>query len=216
MKRTKKITQKLMVYALIMVIAIGGATSCKSKKKIAEEQAAAEYAAKVAQAKKDLLAIINGETNWTLDEQMSRVETIKGFNFDNQEIKDLIIQAEEKIKEEQRLMEEERLRKEEEAKKLKEKQKYNTLNNIFNTVASSGSYDSANADIENALQHFATPDVPVLIIIDKSAGFNDYDKPTTISKFLNYLKYIKAYNYEVESAKYDNQGKITELELIKK
>lgn len=204
------------MYALVAVIALGGATSCKSKKKLERERAAAEYAAKVEKAKKDLLAIINGETDWTLDQKKARVEEIKNMNLNDQEIQDLIVKAEEKIKEEERLLEEERLRKKEEEMRRKEMEKYNALNRSFSSVASASNYDEANSLIESTLQNFATPDVPVLIIISKVGGFNDYDKPTTISKFLDYLKYVKSYNYAVETAKYNEQGKITELELIKK
>jgi hypothetical protein len=216
MKKMKNLTSRLVMFALIAVIAIGGTTSCKSKKKLERERAAAEYAAKVEKAKKDLLAIINGDTDWTLEEKQARVEAIKGYNIEDQEVKDLIVQAEEKLKEEARLLEEERLRKEEEAARQKELEKYNVINNIFNSVASAPDYDAANAAIENAMKYFATPDIPVLIIISKAGGFNDYDRPTTISKFLNYLKDIKQYKYAVESAKYNELGKITELELIKK
>jgi hypothetical protein len=70
--------------------------------------------------------------------------------------------------------------------------------------------------IKKALQAFATPDIPVLIIISKSGGFNDYDRPTTISMFLNYLKDKKQYSYQVDTVVRDSMGKITELELIKK
>ncbi len=66
------------------------------------------------------------------------------------------------------------------------------------------------------MQQFASPDVPVLIIISQAGGFNDYDRPTTISNFLNYLKDRKEYKYKVESVKQDNLGKITEIELITK
>lgn len=212
----KNVTSRFVVYVMIALIAIGGTTSCKSKKKLEREQAAAEYAAKVDQAKKDLLSIINGETDWTLDQQKERVETIKSFNIEDPEIKDLITKAEDKIKEEERLLEEERLKKEEEAMKKKEAEKYNVINNVLNGIAGAGNFDAANAAIETAMQYFATPDIPVLIIISKAGGFNDYDKPTTISKFLNYLKDVKSYNYTVESAKYNELGKITELELLKK
>ena len=212
----KNVTSRLVVFMMIAAIAIGGTTSCKSKKKLERERAAAEYAAKVDLAKKDLLAIINGETDWSVEDQKARVETIKSFNIDDPEIKELITKAEEKIKEEERLLEEERLKKEEEARKQKEAEKYNVLNSAFNNIASAANYDAANMAIDNALKYFATPDVPVLIIISKAGGFNDYDKPTTISKFLNYLKDVKSYKYDVESAKYDALGKITELELLKK
>ncbi len=70
--------------------------------------------------------------------------------------------------------------------------------------------------INTTLSQFATPDIPVLIIISQSGGFNDYDRPTTITKFLNYLKDKQQYRYKVKEVVRDGLGKITELELIKK
>ena len=58
--------------------------------------------------------------------------------------------------------------------------------------------------------------MPVLIIISQSAGFNDYDRPTTIEKYLNYLKDQKVSRNSVHEIKYNANGKINELELIKK
>jgi hypothetical protein len=220
MKQVLKFSSKFAMLLLIMAIAIGGATSCKSKKKLAKEAAAAEYAAMVEQAKKDLNAIINEETTWSLDEQAARVATIKTYNIDDPEVIDLIEKAEMKIAElraeAERLAEEERLRKEEEARLRAEQSEFALINNALKDVANADSYDMANQRIDAALQQFSSPDVPVLIIISQAGGFNDYDRPTTISKFLNYLKDTKDYKYKVESVKQDGMGKITELELITK
>lgn len=205
---------------LVATIAFGGATSCKSKKKIAREKAAAEYVIKVDQAKKDLTAIINGSTNWTSDQMTERISKIKTYNIDDSEIKDLIIQAEQKVEEvratELRQAEEERLRREEEAKIRAAQSEFAVIDNQLNGIAAAGSIDGANNQIQQALTYFETSDIPVLIIISKSEGFNDYDRPTTISKFLNYLKDKKIYKYKVESVKRNSLGKITELELIVK
>lgn len=211
-----KVLSKTMMILLVATIAFGGATSCKSKKKLAKEKAAAEYAAKVDQAKKDLTAIIDGSTNWTADEMTQRIATIKSYNIDDSEVKDLIKQAEQKVDElkaeELRRAEEERLRQEEEARKSK----FLTIDQQLSAIATAGSIDESNNQIQKTLQEFETPDIPVLIIISKNSDFNDYDKPTTISKFLNYLKDKKQYKYVVESVKRNSLGKITELELIVK
>lgn len=211
-----KVLSKTMMILLVATIAFGGATSCKSKKKLAKEKAAAEYAAKVDQAKKDLTAIIDGSTNWTADEMTQRIATIKSYNIDDPEVKDLIKQAEQKVDElkaeELRRAEEERLRQEEEARKSK----FLTIDQQLSAIATAGSIDESNNQIQKTLQEFETPDIPVLIIISKNSDFNDYDKPTTISKFLNYLKDKKQYKYVVESVKRNSLGKITELELIVK
>jgi len=210
----------LMVVILLASITMGGLSSCKSKKKLAKEQAAATYNAKVQQAKKDLTAMLNGTTNWTLDEQFDRLNTIKSYNMDDAEVKDLIVKVENKLNgakaEAERKAEEERLRKEEEAKKKAEQARFNAINEKLTAIAHAGSLDAANKQIEETLQVFATPDVTVLIIIDQVDGVNDYDRPTTALRFLNYLKDKKAYHFAVESVKRNAQGKITELELIKK
>jgi len=217
MKQMLKISSKFVVMMLIAAIAVGGATSCKSKKKLAKEAAAAEYAAKVEQAKKDLNAIINGETTWSIDEQAERVATIKSYNIDDPEVQELIVKAELKIEElreeAERKAEEERLKREEAAAA---KSEFEVLDNSFRSIAGAGSFDASNRQIDAALQQFASPDVPLLIIISQAGGINDYDRPTTISKFLNYLKDKKAYKYKVESVKRDGLGKITEIELITK
>lgn len=92
------------------------------------------------------------------------------------------------------------------------------LNNYFNAIAgSSNNTTAANRNMNEAKSLFASPDVPVLIIIHESAdGTKDYDEPTTILKYMNYLKdQGKNLNriYEVET---NANGKITTLELIRK
>ncbi|MFA5418467.1 MAG: hypothetical protein WC341_08415 [Bacteroidales bacterium] len=215
----KKLSGVLLVTLMALLI-VGGSTSCTSKKKLAREQAAAEYAAKVKQSVTDLNAIVDGTTNWTLDEQAKRLDVIKSYNLDEQEVKDLIVKAESTISmkraEMARKAEEEKLRAEEEARRLADQSKYVPIESRFDAVASAGNVDDANHQIEMTLPMFATPDVPVLIIISQSGGFNDYDRPTTISLFLNYLKDKKKNEFKVETVKEDSQGKITELELIKK
>ncbi len=213
----KKIT-KIMMFLLAALIITGGATSCKSKKKLAREKAAAEYAMKVDQAKKDLTAMLNGTTSWSLDEQDKRLNVIKSYNIDDPEVVDLIAKVEAKLSmdraEAERLAEEERLRLEEEARLKAAESKYQDIDNQLSAIALAPNVDMANNHINTALQQYATPDVPVLIIISQAGGFNDYDRPTTISKFLNYLKDKQQYQYKVEAVKRDGLGKITELELI--
>ncbi|MBU2552957.1 MAG: hypothetical protein KKF98_00760, partial [Bacteroidetes bacterium] len=105
----------LLLIVLISLLMSGVNTSCKSKKKLAREQAAAEYAAKVVQAKSDLNAIIDGTSQWTLDEQDKRLEVIKSYNIDDPEVVSLIDKAGSalamKRAEIERKAEEERLRK---------------------------------------------------------------------------------------------------------
>ena len=220
MKLMIKNAAKITMFLLAAIIISGGATSCKSKKKIAHEKAASEYTTKVEQSKKDLTAMLNGTTTWTLDEQDARLNAIKSYNIDNEEVVGLVTKVETKLSmeraEEIRRAEEEKLRIEEEERAKATASKYEVIDNQLSAIASSQNVDDANSQISITLNEFATADVPVLIIISNAGGFNDYDRPTTISKFLNYLKDKQQYNYKVDMVKRDGLGKITELELIKK
>jgi len=215
MKQIPKSLSRLLMAMLVAAIALGGATSCKSKKKLAAEQEAAAYAKKVQKATADLNAIIDGSTTMTLDSQRKRVAQIKGYNLNDPDVQKLISQAEKEIELKQaeldRQAEEERLRKLEEA----EQSKYAAIDNQLKGIAAAGSIDSANEKIDLSLQQFASPDVPVLIIISQVDGINDYDRPTTAVNFLNLLKDTKSYKYNIVSVKKNSSGKITELELLK-
>ncbi len=199
-----------MMVLLAAFITLGGTTSCKSKKRLAKEAAEAEYKSRVEQAVKDLNAILDDETLWTLEEKEARVQTIKDWNLQNAEVDDLVLQVEKKLARE-------RAQKEEEERNKQEVQAANvTLERNFSSIASSGSISQANRTINETLGMFESPNVPVLIIINQNVGFNDYDRPTTIEKYLNYLKDQKVSPNKVHEIKYNANGKINELELIKK
>ena len=208
-----RITSIIMVL-LAVFITLGGTTSCKSKKRLAKEAAEAEYKSKVEQARNDLTAILDDETLWTLEEKENRVKTIKDWNLQNAEIDDLISQVEKK------LAREHAQREEEERRAAEEREKANAadvvLGRNFNSIANAGSASQANRVINETLGMFESPNVPVLIIISQNPGFNDYDRPTTIEKYLNYLKDQKKATEKVHEIKYNANGKINELELIKK
>ncbi len=207
------------MFILAAIIITSSTTSCKSKKKLAREKAAAEYTMKVDQAKKDLTAMLNSTTSWSLDQQDERLNVIKSYNIDDKDVVDLISKVESKLSmdraETERLAEEERLRQIEEEKLKVAASKYQKIDDQLNSIATAQNVDIANKKINLILQQFDTPDIPVLIIISNAGGFNDYDRPTTISRFLNYLKDKQSYQYKVDLVKRDGLGKITELELIK-
>lgn len=108
--------------------------------------------------------------------------------------------------------EEERARKEAEAKKVAPAEK---LNLYFSNIANSANANAANSSINEALGLFASPDTPVLIIISQQGGQKDYDRPTTIRDYLNYLKDTKNNSNKIGDIKFDASGKITEIELVK-
>ncbi len=189
-----------------------GMAGCKSKKKLAREQAAAEYGRKVETAKHDLLSIINDEGNMSLQEKESKLQRVKDMNLNEPEILALIRQAEEVIDAEK----EEMRRKWEEENKKKTEATSLSLADYFALVAGASSVDNANMKINEALKLFASPETPVLIIISKEGDIVDYDRPTTAKKYLEYLKDQKKNLNEIDNIEYDNNGKIKLLELNKK
>lgn len=207
--------KNFILVTILAFVTIGGTTSCGSKKKLAKK----EYEAKVAQAKADLNAIIEGTTEWTLEEQKARVEEIEKSDLKNQEIDVLIVKAKEvlarELAEAERAAEEERLRKIEEENRAKAESK-TSISDYFAIIAAAPDAETANEKINEALNLFASPDVPVLIIVYQMGDIIDFDAPTTAEKYLNYIKDQKSVTVRVNNVKYDDNDKITELELIKK
>lgn len=199
-----------------MVFALGTTTTgCKSKKKIAAEQAAAEKAKKIEMAKKDLQAMLDND-NMSIEEMEKKLKAIKGMNLNDPAVNDLIAKVEERIKQRkelERIREEERRREEEERKKAETKTK--SIHDYFNAIASAASPDAANKEIEEALKLFTSDAAPVLIIIAEEGGEKDYDEPTTARKYLEYIKDQKKNALKVVNIGLDNNGKIKLLELRK-
>lgn len=211
-----KITTVVMIL-LAAFITIGGTTSCKSKKQLAKEAAEAEYNAKVAEAVRDLTAILDDETVWTLEEKENRVQTIKDWNLQNAQVDDLLFQVEKKLARERAMAEQKAEEERKAAEELaKAQQPKNVLETNFGRIAEASSPTQANRIINETLQLFANNNVPVLIIISQAGGFNDYDRPTTIENYLNYIKDQRVSRNKVNELKFNDNGKITEVELIKK
>ena len=106
----------------------------------------------------------------------------------------------------------ERARLDEEAKKSTP---YTKLQQYFTAIGSANSVAAANSSINEALTLFASPETPVLIVISESGGQKDYDRPTTIKDYLNYLKDQKKPADKLGTLQFDSSGKITEVELVK-
>jgi hypothetical protein len=212
--------RKILYRTVIIMMAIslaGGMGACKSKKKLAKEKEAAEYAAKVNTAKQTLLDIINGKSTLSLEEKEAAVKSIKAMNLNDPEIDELIRQAEAVLAAERAEM----VRKQQEAQKPAETAvkpdvaATTALNSYFTSIANATSVSQANMQIAEALKMFSNPEVPVLVIISKENNTVDYDRPTTIKAYLNYLKDTKNNINKVDKITFDDYGKIKELELLK-
>jgi hypothetical protein len=117
-------------------------------------------------------------------------------------------EAEEREKEAARLREEALAKERDSAPTAK-------LSQYFQSIATSTNTQAANNSITEALALFSSPDAPVLIVISEENGQKDYDRPTTIKAYLNYLKDQKKNMNPISGLKVDSAGKITEVELKK-
>lgn len=207
--------KSIIILAMIALVTICGATSCKSSKGLSKK----EYKARVEQATKDLNAIMNDETEWTLEEQLDRINEIKTTDFSkNPEIIEMIERAELKVRnaiaERDRVAEEARIAEERRLQELEEQARPKTnLAEYFNLIAKAKDVTTANNHIKEALKLFESPDAVVLIRLN---NYGDYDRPTTAANYLNYIKDQKKVGVGVYNVKYNSENKITELELIKK
>ena len=148
----------IMMVLLAAFITIGGTTSCKSKKRLAREAAEAEYKSRVEQAVKDLNAILDDETLWSLEEKEARVQAIKDWNLQNAEVDDLLFQVEKKLARERAQKEEEERREREEREKANAADA--VLGRNFNSIANAGSPSQANRVINETLGMFESPNTP--------------------------------------------------------
>ncbi len=90
------------------------------------------------------------------------------------------------------------------------------LESAFNSVAGASNVSMANQSIEQTLAMFSNQQTPVLIVIHEENGIKDYDEPTTIRKYLEYLKDTKKNLNYISDIRLDANGKVSELELRRK
>jgi len=195
---------------LSLIISIGFMGGCKSQKKIAAEEAARVKAEKTAQAKEILNTILNDDGELTLTEKERLLRQAKALNSDDPEVKAMIVQAEELLA---TLREQEEMARE---PVVKDPTVEDELNDLFGEIAQSSNASSANGLINSGLGLFSSPQTPVLIIINQSGTIKDYDEPTTIERYLHYIKDQKTSPNAIYNVVKDDNGKISELELIKK
>lgn len=203
---------------MVVVLLLFGSVGCKSKKKVAEtnvpDQTAAAEAAQLAKVQGQLQAML--DTRYRDLDQLAGDERslaqIKAMGVTDPTTQALIQQVEDHFDaERQRLR---ALQKAMEAKNQMADMK-NSLEQTFSSIATANSLNMANTRIDRALGMFNSPDAPVLIIIARENGNPDYDEPTTIKKYLNYLKDQQRNPNRVENIYLDANGNIKELELIK-
>ena len=209
-QRSTAVVCHLIMLSLLASMAFG-TVGCKAKKEA--RAAAAARAENIAKARADLLAVVNDQGSMTTEEKEEVVERVKDMNLQDAEIQNLIEQAEAIIAEERANarsgMAEDRSSEDSGGAATNE-----SVSSTFRDIANA-SESEASFMIREAMDMFASPDSPVLIIISESGGQTDYDEPTTIKKYLEYLKDTHNAPAEVKNLEFDSNGKIKEVELIK-
>ena len=199
--------------SLAAFVAVG--TGCKGKKKVAEtttpEPVVNTENDRLNRIKDQLNAMLTSPASRTIQElegRERRLKDIKNLGLTDPEVVDLIRKVEDKLAGE-------RIALENAAQQKRERDKKTKVTSALDDIINAGNTSMANMKIAEALELFSSDDSPVLIIIHQSAGIKDYDRPTTIKKYLNYLKDQRKNPNKVNNVIYDASGKIKELELIK-
>jgi hypothetical protein len=160
----------------------------------------------IATARVKLYDLIANKDNLTADEMEAELNKIKALNLNDGEIDELIARVDKKIAD---------MRSNEGGGSIK-----NQLDKAFQGIvdaAKAGNITQANTLVQSTVsKYFASESTPVLIIISKEGTVVDYDKPTTIKKYLDFCKDQKDNRNAVDSYQLDSSGKIKELDLIKK
>lgn len=203
------------IFALGLLTVSLTQTGCSGKKKA--EQAAAEDRARQIERAKQMLREILADTHSSLEAKEAKLDQVRSMNLNDPEVIQLIAEVEAALLNERQALEKQ---KEEEAKAAAEKERRaklkQDLESRFSAIAMASSIEEANRQIEQTLPFFASAQVPVLTIIAMNGeGLKDYDRPSTIRKFLDYLKDQKQVPAQIHQIRFNEAGKISELELIK-
>jgi len=212
---------RLALLMLIGVVAFG-TPSCKNKQKATKDkteetptkndsETTNDQAARVKKAKDMLNRILNDES-LSLADRKAMLDDVRAMKLNDMEINALIKKAEKKLTALDETSEENNWTENKGDTEVK-----STLNEFCTEVAQAGSTSTANSKIDKMVSGlFQSEDVPVLIIISEENGKKDYDRPTTIRKYLDYLKDQKNYNSSIEQVFINDKNEITRLELRKK
>jgi hypothetical protein len=159
---------------------------------------------KIDAARAELLDMLLNKDNKSADELEAELAKIKAMNLGDKEINDLIAKVEQKIAA---------------MRNTKEVPLKTKLENSFQGIADAakaGNSTQVMSLTKSTLQLFSSEDVPVLIIISREGSIVDYDKPTNIKRYLEFVRDQKVNRNAVDAFELDGSGKIKSLDLIKK
>jgi len=156
-------------------------------------------------ARAALYDLLLNKDNKSADELERELNAIKKQNLGDSEIDELIARLEKKIAE---------MRSGTASLPVR-----NQIEDAFNSIvrdAKAGNLSQADQTIQQTLKFFSSDDAPVLIIISREGSIVDYDKPTTIKRYLQFLKDTKTNRNDIDAIMTDSNGMIKGLDLIKK
>lgn len=212
-------TYRMMIMLLATTIAFGS-VGCRKKKELAEEMARQEALA--TKSKMEAVGVLERLlTKSARDfDELAQMEadlaSIKSQNIDDSEVMVLTRKAEYHLKQERERLEKERTAAQAAASAEAESQNVGPrIDQLFGDISSAGNEAIANLKIEELIGMFSSDRTPVLIVISQSGSSVDYDRPTTIRKYLNYIKDTGNNTNRVRNVVLDANGRIKELELIK-
>lgn len=87
------------------------------------------------------------------------------------------------------------------------------LTSQFGAITKLESNDESEEIIIETLTYFESKESPVLIILREIEGKTFYDRPTTIEKYLYYLKDLKKNRHQIEKLDFDANEKINKMIL---
>jgi len=186
--------------------------ACKAKEKAAEKEAAALLAKQTEQAKKDLIALLSDNNQKSLEEKERDLQAIKDLGLTDPEVLKLIEKAEAKLAAEREALRNTPVNNGNTEREAKQR----ALGSALSAIAGARSVEEANRKISETLKLFSSPDAPVLIVIAEENGQKDFDRPTTIRKYLEYLKDTGNAPDALSHLTMDGAGLIAEVELIKR
>ena len=102
---------------------------------------------------------------------------------------------------------------------LVDKELKDTLEKYFKLFASMDLNDIEQRDqkMQEVFSYFKSPDTPVYFALYNNEGEKYYDKPTTISTYLNYIRDTQQAPHYIQTLKLDDsQRKILKIELAVK
>ena len=213
---------RILLSVIVLLSGLVFNSGCAAKKQAKLEKQRQE--ALLEASKNELKLIISGNDESAVQEKENKINKIKSYNFRDIEIGNLIVKAEEVVNsQKQKEAEEERIKreKEEELKRLEQeknktsKSAQEVLEEALKNIGAAATKQEADQIINSVIPMFTSKDANVLIIISEENGEKDYDKPTTIIKYLELLKDTKKQGAKIYQIHYDNDKKIKTLELKK-